>query len=41
MKKAARNHRQDVEFPLPRTTLLVAGVSAILLASGLALLIFV
>jgi hypothetical protein len=41
MKKAARNHRKHVEFALPRTTLLVVALFAVLLASGLALLIFV
>ncbi len=42
MKKVARKLR-GVDYPeivLPRTTLLTAGLLALLLASGLALLIF-
>ncbi len=43
MQKVTRNDR-DADYPafvLSRTTLLAAGLLAILLASGLALLIFV
>ena len=43
MKKVVRKHR-DVDYPdfvLPQTRLLVVALLAVLLASGLALLIFV